>query len=93
MADVLRRLAPRRDAYGVVGRLVAKCVESGVTLDELPIDDYREESVLFEKDVYEAIDLVNCVRGRNVVGGHAPQAVQKHIDTIKNTVLKPLEEK
>ncbi len=93
-ADYLvKKGMPFRDAYGVVGRLVAKCVESGVTLDELPIDDYREESVLFEKDVYEAIDLVNCVRGRNVVGGPAPQAVQKHIDTIKNTVLKPLEEK
>ena len=92
-ADYLvKKGMPFRDAYGVVGRLVALCVERGVTLDALPLDDYRKESELFYKDVYEAIDLITCVKGRNVVGGPAPQAVKKHIEQIKNTVLKPIEE-
>lgn len=92
-ADYLvKKEMPFRDAYGVVGRLVALCVERGVTLDALPLDDYRKESELFDKDVYEAIDLITCVKGRNVVGGPAPQAVKKHIEQIKNTVLKPIEE-
>ena len=92
-ADYLvKKGMPFRDAYGVVGRLVALCVERGVTLDALPLDDYRKESELFDKDVYEAIDLITCVKGRNVVGGPAPQAVKKHIEQIKNTVLKPIEE-
>lgn len=92
-ADYLvKKGMPFRDAYGVVGRLVALCVERGVTLDALPLDDYRKESGLFDKDVYEAIDLITCVKGRNVVGGPAPQAVKKHIEQIKNTVLKPIEE-
>lgn len=91
-ADYLvKKGMPFRDAYGVVGRLVALCVERGVTLDALPLDDYRKESELFDKDVYEAIDLITCVKGRNVVGGPAPQAVKKHIEQIKNTVLKPIE--
>ena len=92
-ADYLvKKGMPFRDAYGVVGRLVALCVERGVALDALPLDDYRKESELFDKDVYEAIDLITCVKGRNVVGGPAPQAVKKHIEQIKNTVLKPIEE-
>lgn len=92
-ADYLvKKGMPFRDAYGVVGRLVALCVERGVTLDALPLEDYRKESELFDKDVYEAIDLIACVKGRNVVGGPAPQAVKKHIEQIKNTVLKPIEE-
>ena len=92
-ADYLvKKGMPFRDAYGVVGRLVALCVERGVTLDALPLEDYRKESGLFDKDVYEAIDLITCVKGRNVVGGPAPQAVKKHIEQIKNTVLKPIEE-
>ena len=53
---------------------------------------FLEESELFDKDVYEAIDLITCVKGRDVVGGPAPQAVKKHIEQIKNTVLKPIEE-
>ena len=92
-ADYLvKKGMPFRDAYGVVGRLVALCVERGVTLDALPLEDYRKESELFDKDVYEAIDLITCVKGRNVIGGPAPQAVKKHIEQIKNTVLKPIEE-
>lgn len=92
-ADYLvKKGMPFRDAYGVVGRLVALCVERSVTLDALPLEDYRKESGLFDKDVYEAIDLIACVKGRNVVGGPAPQAVKKHIEQIKNTVLKPIEE-
>ena len=92
-ADYLvKKGMPFRDAYGVVGRLVALCVERGVTLDALPLEDYRKESGLFDEDVYEAIDLITCVKGRNVVGGPAPQAVKKHIEQIKNTVLKPIEE-
>lgn len=92
-ADYLvKKGMPFRDAYGVVGRLVALCVQKGVTLDELSLDDYRKESELFDEDVYGAIDLVACVKGRNVTGGPAPEAVQRHIDQIRNTVLKPLEE-
>ena len=92
-ADYLvKKGMPFRDAYGVVGRLVALCVDRGVTLDALPLDDYRKESGLFDKDVYEAIDLIACVKGRNAVGGPAPQAVKNHIEQIKSTVLKPLEE-
>ncbi len=88
-ADYLvKKGMPFRDAYGVVGRLVAKCVQKGATLDELSLDDYRAESELFDEDVYKAIDLIECVKGRKAIGGPAPEAVQKHIDKIKETVLK-----
>ena len=77
-----------RDAYKIVGTLVGICVEKGTTLDKLEIAEYKKICEVFEEDVYEAIDLATCVKGRNVTGGPAPEAVAKHIELIKNTVLK-----
>lgn len=77
-----------RDAYKIVGTLVGICVEKDTTLDKLDIAEYKKICDVFEEDVYAAIDLNTCVKGRNVTGGPAPEAVKKHIDLIKNTVLK-----
>jgi len=79
-ADYLtKKGVPFRDAYGVVGRLVKYCIDRGTTLDELPLAEYRQFSLVFDEDVYEAIDLLTCVSQRNLPGGPAPEAVRATI--------------
>lgn len=88
-ADYLvKKGMPFRSAYKAVGTLVGICVQKDITLDELPIEEYKKVCDQFDSDIYEAIDLINCVKGRKVTGGPAPEAVKAHIDMIKNTVLK-----
>ncbi len=81
-----------RDAYKITGTLVATCIDKGLTLDNLPIEEYKKLSEKFDNDIYEAISLQKCIGGRAVTGGPAPQAVANHIEKIKNTVLKEDEE-
>ena len=76
---MVRKGVPFRDAYGVVGRLVKYCIEKGVTLETLPLEEYRQFSPVFDEDVYQAIDLLACVRLRKLPGGPAPEAVQATI--------------
>ncbi len=84
-ADYLAKKGmPFRDAYKVVGQLVALCIDKGTTLESLPIEEYRKLSDLFEQDVFEAIDLSACVNMRCSEGGPAPQAVKEQIDEYKN---------
>ena len=65
LADYLtRRGLPFRTAYKIVGTLVAKCIENGSTLDEIPIEEYKEYSELFESDLYTEISLEACVAKR-----------------------------
>lgn len=71
-----------RDAYKITGQLVAMCIEKDTVLEELPLEDYRSLSDVFEEDVYQAINLNTCVNGRNVPGGPAPEAVQAHINDV-----------
>lgn len=71
-----------RDAYKITGQLVALCIKRGTVLEELPLEDYRSLSNIFEEDIYQAINLNTCVAGRNVPGGPAPESVQNHIDNV-----------
>lgn len=66
---------PFRDAYKITGELVAECIESDLTLETLPIEKYKEYDAHFDSGVYDAISLENCVNGRTVVGGPAPENV------------------
>ena len=79
-ADYLvKKGMPFRDAYKITGTLVAKCIEDGVTLETLPIEDYKAMTDLFDEDVYDAISLETCVRERKSEGGPSPEAVREQI--------------
>ncbi|MFU0831805.1 MAG: Argininosuccinate lyase [Oscillospiraceae bacterium] len=80
---------PFRTAYKITGELVARCIEKGLTLETLELAEYRKLSDLFDESVYDAISLDRCVNGRNVLGGPAPQNVEKQA----NRILKLLEGK
>ncbi len=67
---------PFRDAYKITGELVAYCIDSGLTLETVPIEKYKEFSGLFDSGIFDAISLENCVNGRKVVGGPAPENVR-----------------
>ena len=58
---------PFREAYGIAGALVRECAERGETLETLPIGDFRKHSVLFDADVYDALNLENCVKRRGLL--------------------------
>ena len=83
-ADYLvKKGMPFRDAYKITGTLVAKCIELGVTLETLPIEEYRKLTDQFDEDVYDAINLENCVMQRNSYGGPSPKAVTDQLDELR----------
>jgi argininosuccinate lyase len=87
MADYLVvKGMPFRDAYKLSGKIVTYCEENSKVLDELSIEEYKKMSDLFEKDIYEAIDLKNCVDSRNSEGGTSLSQVEKQIDFIKKSI-------
>lgn len=79
-ADYLvKKGMPFRDAYKITGTLVAECIEKGLTLETLPLEEYAKMTELFTEDVYEAISLDTCVRERKSYGGPSPDAVTQQI--------------
>jgi len=74
---------PFRDAYGITGNLVRLCIEKGTTLEQLPLEDYKAVSDVFDEGIYDAIDLLNCVNRRKLEGGPAPETVAKQIENVE----------
>lgn len=66
---------PFRDAHGIIGRLVLMCIDKSISLDELPLEDYKSVSPVFENDIYEAISLKTCVEKRLTKGAPGPKAM------------------
>ncbi len=86
-ADYLAKKGmPFREAYGIVGKLVGHCVDTGHSLETLPLEEYKKVSEYFEEDVYDALSLETCVNGRKVYGGPAPEAVKVQIENIKHFI-------
>ena len=83
-ADYLvKKGMPFRDAYKITGTLVGICVDTGKTLETLPLSAYQELSGLFSEDVYDAISLEKCAMARNVLGGPAKESVERQICQMK----------
>ena len=83
-ADYLTKKGmPFRDAYTVTGKLVAACTAQGKTLEDLTINELKASSELFDEDVYEAINLENCMALRASYGGPAVSETTRQIEAIE----------
>ncbi len=80
-----------RDAYQVTGELVRYCIEQNKTLETLTLAEYRQFDGRFEADVYDAISLEACVRGRSVTGGPAPAETARQITAARAELKKSSE--
>lgn len=84
LADYLvKKGMPFRSAYKVSGQIVAYCIDNNKVLETLTLEEYKGFDPSFEDDVFEAIDLVNCVEKRTSEGGTAISSVEKQIEYVK----------
>lgn len=71
---------PFRDAHGIIGQIVLYCIEKGISIEEMNLDELKAISPVFEEDVYDAICLETCVNKRNTVGGPGQEAMKQVIE-------------
>ncbi|MEG1646712.1 MAG: argininosuccinate lyase [Clostridia bacterium] len=75
-----------RDAYKIVGKIVAYCVQKNKSLEKLTLNEYKKFCANFEEDIYEAINLDNCVNNRKVIGGPSVESSNFQIDYCLNKI-------
>lgn len=71
---------PFREAHEVVGKLVLLCIQRGIYLLNLPLEDYKEASDLFEEDIYDVLQPKTVVARRNSAGGTGFEQVRKALE-------------
>lgn len=89
LADYLvRKGMPFRNAYKISGSIVNYCIKEGQVLETLPLEKYREYTELFEEDLYEAVNLDNCVAKRISEGGTSVASVEKQVEYVRSYLKK-----
>ena len=68
---------PFRDAHGIIGQIVLFCIEKGIAIDDMSLDELKQFSDVFGEDVYEAISMETCVNKRLTIGAPGKEAIDR----------------
>jgi argininosuccinate lyase len=80
IADYLvRKGLPFRQAHEVVGKTVRYALETGKTIPDLTLEEFRQFSKKIEADIFAAVTLEASVNARQATGGTARSAVAGEI--------------
>ena len=78
---------PFRDAHGIVGQMVLYCIDKGIAIDDMSLEELKAISPVFEEDIYDAISMETCVNKRLTIGAPGKEAMEKVI-AIEKEYLK-----
>jgi len=76
---LVMKKVPFRDAHRIVGQLVAKCLDQGITLQDLDLKDFKAASPKLDEEVYDVLGVDNCLRRYRGVGCANPRNVRREL--------------
>ena len=82
---------PFRDAHGIIGKIVLYCIERGIAIDDMSLDELKAICPVFEEDIYEEISMETCVNNRLTIGAPGKAAMEKVIEAEKGISGRGLE--
>ncbi len=66
---------PFRTSHHIVGEIVKLCEKKSLNLHELELSEFKNFSKLINKDIYQVLDPINCIKSRKGVGETSPVSV------------------
>ena len=84
---------PFRDAHGIIGKIVLYCIERGIAIDDMSLDELKAICPVFEEDIYEEISMETCVNNRLTIGAPGKAAMEKVIEAEKAYLAEDWKEK
>ncbi len=75
---------PFRDAHGIIGQVVLYCIDKGIAIDDMTLEELQAISPAFEADIYDAISMETCVNKRLTVGAPGHEAMEHEIASCKD---------
>jgi argininosuccinate lyase len=76
---LVKKGAPFREAHEIIGRIIAQTAETKVPLDQMPLDDLRKFSPLFDVDLARVFDIRYSLAQRRATGAPSPENVTAEI--------------
>ena len=77
---------PFRDAHGIIGQAVLYCIDKGIAIDDMSLEELKAISPAFEEDIFEAISMETCVNKRLTIGAPGHDAMVNEIASCKEFI-------
>jgi len=77
-----------RDAHGIVGQLVLFCINKGIALDDMLLEEFQAISPVFEADIYKAISMKTCVEKRMTFGAPGQEMMRRVLDAYRKLLAE-----
>ena len=89
LADYLvERGRPFRTAHGIAAKIVRICMERGVSLSNLCLDELRGFDEAFDESVYDMLDPRRSIERRSSQGGTATSRVRAALEEARQEILQ-----
>ena len=64
------------------------CIANKKTLEDLDLEDYKKFSDLFHSDIFDEINLTNCVEKRISFGGPSQNSIKQQIKSLHDFLVQ-----
>jgi argininosuccinate lyase len=84
LADYLvTRGIPFREAHNILGKIVKYATDNQKLLNQIPLEEYKNFSIQFDKDVYDYLSADKCLYNKKTFGSPNPKMVKEQINSWK----------
>ncbi len=74
---------PFRDCHEIIGKMVLYCIEKGIAIEELSMEEFKSFSDKFEEDIYDKIAIRSCIKAKKSRGSTSFESVKQQLEDIK----------
>ncbi|MBR7153599.1 MAG: argininosuccinate lyase [Candidatus Methanomethylophilaceae archaeon] len=88
LADYLvTKGVPFREAHGIVGAAVRCSIDTGINLEDMPLEQLKGFDQRIEEDVYDVLPVRRCMERRNSYGGTSPSSTDVQIGRAMEQIM------
>ncbi|HIU25103.1 MAG TPA: argininosuccinate lyase [Candidatus Copromorpha excrementigallinarum] len=73
---------PFRDCHEIIGKMVLYCINKGIALDELSMEEFKSFSPEFSDDIYDCISVRSCIKAKKSKGSTSFDSVRAQLAEI-----------
>ena len=73
---------PFRDCHEIIGKMVLYCINRGIALEDLTMDEFKSFSDKFDDDIYDKISIRSCISAKKSKGSTSFDSVAAQLAEI-----------